>query len=79
MKFIELTYYKDTKRYGGGASGKTDKKFNLSVESIVRITEYKNSTKISLSTLEHIEVCETFDEIKQKIHFDYADNFYIGN
>ena len=66
MKFIQLTYYKTGKNYGT-AGGATTKKFYLSIDSVVRITEYDNSVKLSLITGEDVEVCEPLDLIKKKV------------
>lgn len=65
MKFIQLTYFKAQKNYGN-AGGKTDKRFLLAISHIVRITEYDNSIKLSLSTGQDIEVCETIDDLNKK-------------
>lgn len=66
MKFIELTYYRHSKGYGTKA-GKTEKHFLLNPDAIVRITEYKESLKLTLSNQEDIEVCETMKELALKI------------
>ena len=67
MKFIKLTYFKPQKNYGPSGGGKTQKKFYLAIDHIIRITEYAESTKISLSTDCDIEVCETIHEVAEKI------------
>lgn len=66
MKFIELTYYKPEKNYGGG-SGKTSKTFLLNVEHISRITSYKDSIKLNLLDGAEIEVCESKKQLILKL------------
>jgi len=66
LKFIQLTYYRNSKKYGT-KSGKTEKHFLLNPNSIVRITEYSDSLKLTLSNQEDIEICETMAELALKI------------
>ena len=66
MKFIKLTYFKPNKNYGANG-GKTTKQFYLAIDSVVRITEYNESVKLSLKTGEDIEVCEPLDIIVKKV------------
>lgn len=72
MAFIKLTYYKPEKSYGN-SGGPTTKQFFLAVDSIVRITEYPKSVKLSLNTGDDIEVCETLDVIISKVKTSKKD------
>ena len=54
MFFIELTYAKPPKAYGSMA-GPTDKKFLLDVYSIESITQYNESTKLTLKSGKEVE------------------------
>lgn len=67
IKFIQLTYYKPQKGYGPAHGGKTEKKFLLAAHHIVRITQYQDSIKLSLTTGENIEICETIAELALKL------------
>ena len=66
MFFIELTYAKPPKAYGSMA-GPTDKKFLLDVYSIESITQYNESTKLTLKSGKEVEVVETRDYIVKKM------------
>lgn len=62
MKFINLTYYRPENQYGGTA-GATTKTFLCNMELVERITQYKDSTKISMYSGKDIEVVESKNDI----------------
>jgi len=66
MRFLKLTYYKTGKNYGT-SGGPTEKVFYVAINTIVRITEYPDSVKLSLTDGEDIEVCEPLEEILQEL------------
>lgn len=65
-RFIKLTYYRPERQFGGTA-GVTTKTFYCNTTFIERITPYNNSTKLSMTSGQEIEVCETMSELESKI------------
>jgi len=65
MKFIKLTYYRSSREYGANRLGATQKNFYVNLDNVERFTPYLDSTKLSFTSGQEIEVVEKMKRIME--------------